>query len=209
MSEASPYHDPLDLKKKGCWWTMVILGAVVGLSVLASPFLFDLLMTSDGPKLQPTTVIKDIKYAVLSYETDYNHFPIPASDRHGPDVSLRSRGTLLSALTGEDAALNPSGIKFIDLPLAKDRKFGLWQDGSEWVLSDLWGEPYYCIFDVDKDGHIANPEFGADQSDSDYAKRCRANPPPATAPSRVLIYSSGPDRDPKTWSDNVCSWRTR
>ena len=25
----------------------------------------------------------------------------------------------------------------------------------------------------------------------------------------VLIYSSGPDRDPKTWVDNVCSWRSR
>jgi hypothetical protein len=106
-----------------------------------------------------------------------------------------------------NAVLNPKTIKFIDLPQAKDHKAGLWQDGPEWVLSDSWGEPYYIIFDTSKDGKITNLEFGADQTDPTYAEKCKLNPPPATIQSSVLIYSSGKDRDPKTWHDNICSWR--
>jgi hypothetical protein len=54
---------------------------------------------------------------------------------------------------------------------------------------------------------ITNPEFGADQSNPDYAKNYQNYPPSATLPATVIIYSSGPDRDPKTWHDNICSWR--
>ena len=181
-------------------------------SVIILPWgiqIFQIFFDKGHKKLQPGTILKDIKYALLSYELDYRHFPLPAPERHGADVSLRSRGPMLSVLMGEDATLNPSGIKFIDFPAAKNRKDGLWKDGAEKVLSDLWGDPYYIVLDTNKDGLIANPEFGADQSDAEYAKRCRTNPPPATLPLKVLIFSSGPDRDPKTWKDNVCSWRTR
>lgn len=208
MSESTtPYHDPLSLRKNGCLWVLVIVGSIAGVIIL--PWGIQIFFHKGHKELQPGTILKDIKYALLSYELDYQHFPLPAPERHGPDVSLRSRGPMLTALIGEDAALNPSGIKFIDFPAAKNRKDGLWKDGAEKVLSDLWGEPYYIVLDTNKDGLIANPEFGADQSDSAYAKRCRANPPPATLPLKVLIFSSGPDRDPKTWKDNVCSWRTR
>ena len=115
---------------------------------------------------------------------------------------------MLPALAGEETdGLNPKKIKFIDLLIAKNHKFGLWQDGNEWVLSDFWDEPYYIILDTNDDKVIANPEFGADQSESKYAEKCRNNPPPPTLPSEVITYSSGPERDPKTWHDNICSWR--
>ena len=115
---------------------------------------------------------------------------------------------MLPALAGEEVGgLNPRKIKFIDFLVAKARKHGLWQDGDEYVLSDLWGEPYYIVLDTNGDNVITNPEFGADQSDPKYAEKCRNSPAPPTLPSRVLIYSSGKDRDPKTWSDNICSWR--
>lgn len=211
MSESTtPYHDPLNLRKNGYLWVLVIVGTIGGVIMLPWGIqIFQIFFDKGHKKLQVGTILKDIKYALLSYEVDYHHFPIPASDRHGPDVSIRSRGSMLTALMGEDAALNPRGIKFIDLPAAKDRKEGLWQDGAERVLSDRWGEPYYIVLDTNGDGKIANPEFGADQSDAEYAKRCRTNPPPATLQLKVLIYSAGPDRDPKTWKDNVCSWRMR
>ncbi|MFZ2278641.1 MAG: hypothetical protein WAW39_12615 [Prosthecobacter sp.] len=106
-------------------------------------------------------------------------------------------------------SMNPKDIVYLSLPQAQDRKNGLWHDGSEWVLSDLWGEPYYVVLDTNGDGSLAKPEFGADQSDAEYERRCRMLPPPATLPLKVLIYSSGPDRDPKTWKDNVCSWQAR
>ena len=67
---------------------------------------------------------------------------------------------------------------------------------AEIVYQDRWGEPYYIVLDTNKDGVIGNPEV-KDELLSEIL------------PHRVLIYSSGPDRDPKTWKDNVCSWRSQ
>lgn len=182
---------------------------MLGLLLVALPGLTSCMKFIQGNTKSPTaSAIKHLKIGITAFEIDSAHFPIPESDWHGPDVSLRTRGPILPALLGQDPTLNPKDVKFIDFPNAVAHKNGLWQDGSEWVLSDLWGEPYYIQLDTSGDAKLGNPEFGADQSDSDYAKRCQVNPPPATLPLRVLIYSSGPDRDPKTWSDNVCSWRS-
>jgi hypothetical protein len=167
---------------------------------------------SDYPRnrdiLRTRAMMKDLKISFEAFEIEYEEYPIALAVGKNEDSALRSRGPMLNELSLFDGAKhNFKKIKFLDLPAAKDRKYGLWQDGDEWVLSDLWGEPYYIILDTNGDNMIANPEFGADQSDPDYAKRCRSSPPPPTLPSRVIIYSSGPDRDPKTWSDNICSWR--
>lgn len=153
-------------------------------------------------------MLRDLKIAIAAYEVENNRFPILEPGSPGLDVSIRSRGIMLPILSGEkDAVLNPKTIKFIDLPPAKDRKRGLWQDNTEWVLSDSWGEPFHIVFDTSKDGKITNPEFGANQSDPKYAEKRRRSPPPPTLPAKDIIYSSGPDRDPKTWHDNICSWR--
>lgn len=151
---------------------------------------------------------KDLQYAIANYKVDHNHFPIPGKTTPTSDFILRTRGAFLQALLGENAAgLNPKEIKYIDLPMAQDRKRGLWQDGDEWVLSDSYGEPFYLVFDTTSDGKIANPEFGADLSDADYAEYCKKHPPPAELKADVLVYSSGKDRDPKTWHDNIRPWR--
>jgi hypothetical protein len=187
------YHDPLNLKKNGCVRNLVILGIIAGgLMLWGIQYI-----TKNAHKLPlPQIVIKDIRMALSSYELDYGHYPIPEADWHGPDVSIRSRGPMLTALNGSNATLNPKTIKFTNFPAAKDRKFGLWQDGGEWVLSDPWGEPYYITLDTNKDGKVANPEP-------------RGENIPAMFATAIILYSSGPDRDPKTWEDNVCSWRTR
>ncbi len=158
----------------------------------------DLFMTDQGcghSKLRVRGIVMDLKIALEVYKADYNHFPLPASSAPNLDLSLRSRGPILPALLGEETGgLNPKKIKYMDLPMARNRKFGLWQDDAEWVLSDLWGEPFYIILDTNKDDMVANPEVGSEHL-------------PAMLPVEVIIYSSGPDRDPKTWRDNVCSWR--
>lgn len=195
MSETTtPYHDPLNLKKNGCLWGLFIVGTIAGIITL--PWGIEILFGRGHKKLLPQTILKDIQVAITSYETDYGHFPIPESDWHGPDVSIRTRGPMLTALSGSNTTLNPREIKFIDFPAAKNRKDGLWQDGAEWVLSDLWGEPYYIVLDTNKDDWVANPEPA-----TKYI--------PVMLPVNIIIYSSGPDRDPKTWQDNVCSWHTR
>lgn len=206
MSEtATPCHVPRARKKKGYIRSFLTLGIVAVLIALASPCLQ---MTSCGPKHNPATVIKNLEVAITAYETDSAHFPVPESDWHGPDVSIRTRGLIIPVLLGskEAKALNPKEVKFIDLPAAKDRKSGLWQDGAEWVLSDPWGEPYYIVMDTSGDREIANPECGATSSDTKQTGLHPEAPAPKKLPLKVIIYSSGPDRDPKTWDDNVCSW---
>lgn len=166
---------------------------------------------TDGGGLRITRdhqIIKDLRVAISAYVVETNRFPMLKPDSPEVDVSVRSRGQMLLILIGQqDSVLNPKTIIFIDLPMAKDKKAGLWQEDAEWVLSDSWGEPYHLILDTNEDKMITNPEFGADQSNPKYAEKCRQSPRPPTLPAAVLIYSSGPDRDPKTWNDNICSWR--
>ncbi len=161
----------------------------------------------DGKYVQTKRLLKDLGAAIQIYEVEFNRLPSPESGPHGQDISVRSRDPFLTMLIGKEGMPENYQVKFIDVPLAKNHAFGLWRDGSERVLSDFWSEPYYIVLDTDGDGMIANPEFGADQSDPEYAKRRRADPAPATLPVKVLVYSSGTDRDPKTWHNNICSWR--
>lgn len=147
--------------------------------------------------LRVRQTVKDLKIVLELYKLDYNRFPLPATSTTDLDVSLRSRGPMLQALCGGDVGgLNPKKIRYMEPQMARNHKNGLWQDGEEWVLSDLWGEPYYIILDTNNDGRVANPEGGSENQ-------------PAMLQAEVLTYSSGPDRDPKTWEDNVCSWRSR
>ncbi|MCB1278837.1 hypothetical protein [Prosthecobacter sp.] len=211
---------PTKAKKSGCEWMVIILVSLVGLFVavmaMAAVYLF-FFPEHAAKKLRPTQVqdvIKDLHMAIISFQVDWNRYPILTSALSGEDISMRSRGPMLPMLIGDETkpliplpSSSPKDIRYIDLPKAHDHKFGTWQDGGEWVLSDPWGEPYFIVLDTNNDNQVANPEFGADQSHPDYAKRCQANPPPQTLSLEVIIYSAGPDRDPKTWHDNICSWR--
>lgn len=136
------------------------------------------------------TTMQDIKIATGHFHTEYNRFPLPMPVDEKVDTTLRSRGVWIAALLGQEDSLNPRKIKFVDLPESRDGKRGLIKEGSEQVLVDPWGELYHVIMDTNADNRIANPE--------DATKSLNGS---------IFIYSSGPDRDPKTWTDNVCSWR--
>ncbi|WP_395736349.1 hypothetical protein [Prosthecobacter sp.] len=158
---------------------------------------------------QTKAQISEIRAAIQMHEVEWNRLPIPQDARRDQDLIVRTRDPFLTMLIGKEGAPSNSlhGLKLLEPPPAKNRQFGLWRDGTERVLSDPWGEPYYIVLDANVDSMVANPEFGADQSNYAYAAKCKANPSPATLPFNALIYSSGPDRDPKTWQDNICSWR--
>ena len=217
MSEAN-LDNLAPRKKSGHRWTIIILGALVVVAVLiklAGLMIFSDAQGMQASRLQSKAVINDLRQAILEYQVDFNRYPIPSSvlsTLSGKDISMRSRGEMLPMLIGNENApqgvrMNPKDVIYIRLPKARNRMSGTWQDGDEWVLSDPWGEPYYIVLNPRDDHQTANPEFDADQSDPEYAKLCRASPPPATLPLEILVYSSGPDRDPKTWQDNICSWR--
>jgi hypothetical protein len=148
--------------------------------------------------------MKDLQVALDHFHREYNRFPLTDAK----DLMLRSEGDLLLSLLGRHKVTNPRAIVFITLPLAKNDKYGLIeastaspQSNSSLKLHDHWGEKYYLALDTNNDGEVANPEVGAD------AEWLAKKKPPATLKTGAAIYSAGPDRDPKTWEDNITSWR--
>ena len=146
----------------------------------------------------------DLRLALGQFETEYGELPIK------PDESklIRSDGLIVFALLGGKCEANPRGIKFIDLPTARDGKFGLtgyYGSGEEATediaLVDAWGERYYLLLESTGDNRIPNPERlpGATGKVLRYAQEF--------IPASSLIFSSGPDKNPSTWDDNICSWR--
>ena len=150
-----------------------------------------------------------ITQSMEAYRAEYGHWPnVPAITANG-DAICRSSGDFIECLRGEEETHNPRKIRFLDVALARNgNSNGLVEGYTESGINpepakiiDLWGEPFYLILDTNNDGEIANPEAGRQTG---WLTKVAA---PATLRLTAIIYSSGPDRDPKTWHDNLCSWR--
>ncbi len=148
--------------------------------------------------------LKDLQVALGQFKTEYGKLPIKADESQ----IIRTEGTLLLTLLGEKTAANPRGIKFIDPPIARYGKYGLihldpelQSITPETTLVDPWGERYYLLLESTGDNRIPNPERlpGASGKATQRALEF--------IPASTAIFSSGPDKDPQTWDDNVCSWR--
>jgi hypothetical protein len=86
--------------------------------------------------------VVQIATAIVAFETEYGRLP----ETKGRVVG----GDFLAALLGQNDALNPRKIVFIDVQNAKKGKSGL-RDG---VFVDPWGAPYKVVMDEDGDGII-------------------------------------------------------
>lgn len=184
------FADPPAVKKRGIAVILIIIGIIVllgllGLVVLGflAPFVARQVMGKTA-HLKTLAVMKDVEVACRHYRVEYDGFPVAPADAT-LDTEIRSTGDFIQGLLGS----NPRQIKFVDLPEGRGGKFGLVESGTVVTLVDLWGEPYYLILDTNEDGKVRNPEGGADMRES------------------MILYSAGPDRDPKTWADNIKSWR--
>ena len=100
---------------------------------------------------------------------------------------------------------NPKDIKFIDLPIAKNGKFGLVNAQPPYKLVDLWGTPYYVLLDTNGDKQVMNPDLK--NSDPTIAQN-PTSPPPQQLPAEIAVYSYGKDRVAQT-KDDVVSWRSK
>ena len=176
-------------------WQWVGVALVIGALILLVVLL--LLFRSMATVSPVRAVIKSIQAGLGHFHVEYRAFPVPPGAPTDKDLEARSRGALLAALLGD----NHRKIKFVDFPEAGVRRYGLSQENQEWKLTDHWGEPFYLILDTNSDGEVPNPEASAD------AEWLKKQPQPATLTTPNAVYSSGPDRDPKTWQDNVTSWR--
>ena len=101
--------------------------------------------------------------------------------------------------------MNPRGIKFIDLPIARNGKFGLVNPQPPYKLVDLWGTVYYVLLDTNGDKQVNNPDLG--NSDPKISANT-ISPPPKMLPLEIAAYSWGQDLKMQT-TDDVVSWRTK
>ncbi|TDU72765.1 hypothetical protein EI77_01230 [Prosthecobacter fusiformis] len=183
--------------RMGKWMVMATLAIFLSVSLYRCATGSPGILGTPPINLKTKATMKDVQVALGHYRTEYGAFPtlVPGSSK---DVQTRSSGDLIVALLGEDEKTNPRLIKFLAVPVAKNGKKGLLTVGTERQLTDAWGERYHILLDADLDNHIANPEAKPGNVSTKI---------PPTIAASVIIYSSGPDRDPNTWEDNICSWR--
>lgn len=188
MSEVIADPPPVQKKRISILW--IILGIVFLLGILLSILMVALAPSVAGWVMKEAALkktvaaMKDVEIATGHYKVEYDRYP-EMQDDTTLDTEIRSHGAVIRGLLGD----NRKQIKFFEAPMSVDGKFGLMEVAGDWLLVDMWGELYYLVFDSNYDGKISNPDGGADITKS------------------VVVYSAGPDGDPKTWSDNIKSWR--
>ncbi|HAL71025.1 MAG TPA: hypothetical protein DCP71_04550 [Verrucomicrobiales bacterium] len=140
-----------------------------------------------------------MKESVELFRREYDRFPV-LGDSNAQDSELRSDGAFVAALLGRSETLNPKKQPFYKPSLAKNSMNGLQDlsggasdDPADLSVLDAFGERYYVLLDLDGDGRLLDPQS-------------RGTDNPIYLKTSTAIYSSGPDRDPTTWRDNITSW---
>tara|TARA_R110002049_G_scaffold179704_3_gene346721 strand:- start:722 stop:1360 length:639 start_codon:yes stop_codon:yes gene_type:complete len=166
--------------------------------------------------MQTRATIKDLQVAAKSFQTEYNRYPVDPSMTGGSgadDVApilTDENHQIISLLLAEGLQKkdpsdplrlqNPRAIRFIDLPMAKNFRAGIVNNGTaNYALYDIWGKPFYILLDTNYDNSLDNPDL--QNQDTTIAGKA-----PKTLPVGVAVYSTGPDRIQFT-KDDITSWR--
>jgi prepilin-type N-terminal cleavage/methylation domain-containing protein len=178
---------------------LVVIGIIAILASLAFPVTQAVLQRAYKLKAQAT--VKDIQVAINNYVTEYNRLPQQGTTENPvqTDQSTPLVGILMGEATGQNS-LNPRGIVFLNVNMAKDNRGGLVDNGGASLsLLDNWGKPYTVLMDGNYDNKVANPDLqNQDQTLSTGA--------PPQLRTRVAVYSFGPDGTEYT-KDDIVSWR--
>ena len=170
-------------------------------------------VTVNAQKVQAKSTELQIANSILSFQTDYGMYPMPADAPTNTDVCFGSDVPKVSELydilmaNPDQAAINPRAVKYIELPVAKNQTPGQSKNGlgSDGQLYDPWGTIYLIGVDGNYDNYVNNP----------YGKNAGSSP----LQLGVIVYSWGPDKlttsdffgggdknDP-TSQDDVISWQ--
>ncbi len=172
------------------WILIVVILTAATIYLLTDKFLH---RHDHGSESQVRSKMVSLIIGIKGYQTEYERLPIFAFTSQDEHVLQRTRGAILRALSAEDAENNPRKIPFIELWKAKDKRNGFYIDGNGApIFVDPWGEAYYFMADINADGKIPNPDTRLGQ--------------PKELTTSLIMFSSGPDRDPNTWEDNIISW---
>lgn len=197
-------------RKAGCF-VLILVGLMLACFLMNVAAKW---VVSQRNKMETILVMRELADSMIKFKAESGHWP-PSISKNGNahDLEMRSKGPLIKCLLAlsDPSALNenPRGMKFFDAPIARNgNSFGLVEssslDGSKFMkLIDIWGEDYYILIDLNGDGEIANPAAGRLSSSFPFKQKAA----PATVAATVVVYSAGPDRDPKTWEDNILSVR--
>jgi prepilin-type N-terminal cleavage/methylation domain-containing protein len=178
---------------------LVVIGIIAILASLAFPVTQAVLRRAYILRAQAT--VKDMQVAIQNYITEYNRLPMqsPAEVPMPTDQSSNIVAVLVGDVTGPNS-LNPRGIQFLNVPMARNNRGGLLDSGGNQLsLVDNWGQPYFVILDANFDNKIPNP----DMQNQDQNIRNGAAPQLRT---RVAVFSLGPDGQQGT-RDDIVSWR--
>ncbi|MES2597558.1 MAG: hypothetical protein V4662_19580 [Verrucomicrobiota bacterium] len=200
MSEASsnqPAQPTTKPKKvsRGC-----VIGFLVAAAFVCAIFAGAIWVIKSTSMHHLKSNLWDISEAMTHYKAHHGRWPFIAGAQNATDTIVRSKGQFIHDLLD----LGNTGDKFLDYWLAKNGTVNGFIDSSsptEVRIVDYWGEEFYLVIDTNNDGGVANPE---DVSNRGWFTRREV---PSIIPRTVIVYSAGPDRDPQTWYDNVCSWR--
>ena len=145
---------------------------------------------------QTHRLTQEVVNAIKAFYVEYSTYPLADSFDSDEAALWRTDAAFCAALTGRDTALNPRKIAFLPLlnRATDSRRGGLISTASGDAIVDAWGELLYVRLDTDFSGEQANPDPAGKER---------------TLAQGVLVFSSGPDKDPSTWKDNVTSWAGR
>ncbi len=192
---------------------LVVIVIIAILASLAVPVTNKVMQMANNTRTK--AVMKDLQVAIGHFRTEYNRFPVDLTGTTGGDdidpIITNDSNNLISVLmamvdpNAGSPNLNPRGIKFIDLAIAKNNSsFGIVNTGSgsgggNVRLVDIWGMPYRIYLDTNLDNRIENP----DAQNVDQRISARA---PQYLPTSTAIHCLGPDKIINT-RDDIVSWR--
>lgn len=195
---------PSSKRRRSAFTLIELLTVITIIGILAS-MAFPVVtgVMNRARKVRTLAVIKDLQVGVKGYLTEYNHYPTESVD---DDEELQTdEGELLAILlaSSSQTQMNGRGIKFVDLPIAKNGRGGLvGETEDDYQLFDEWGKPYTVIMDSNGDEKVKNPDTENEDSriSSDASE---------LLPVGVAIYSLGENGLKKSnlTKSVITSWR--
>lgn len=189
---------------------IVIIAILASLAIPVTNLVF-----ARAQRMKTKATLKDIQVAAKNYQTEYNRYPVDPALAGGGNQDIEpivtdENSNLITALLAQGLQqkdpsdpirlMNPRAIRFLDLPMSDNQRGGLFGDGTgNFALFDIWGMPYWILFDTNYDNSLENPDV------QNQDQQISSNAPP-TLPFGIAVYSFGPDRIQFT-KDDIVSWR--
>jgi prepilin-type N-terminal cleavage/methylation domain-containing protein len=130
---------------------LIVISIILILAGLAFPAVQGAL--ESAKKAQARNDVHQIAAAVRAFHLEYGRYPtseVNTGGDGGDFYTQANNNSVIRALMGQDADLNPRNIVFLDAKTAKAKKGGV--DISDYIFYDPWGTPYGIKMDNNYNG---------------------------------------------------------